>query len=537
MISSEFKSLLVQRWIHHNKLVQISTGTSLLGQKVSRKFPYEVDTNKPAIVQAGGWSKTVHLIPSVKTGEIRYLLMMPVVLPESQEKLEALVEKFFGEACYTDEEKKQVSLVIGVNVRRGLDSRQINRLYELILNYKRSRFSVSLLAFSWDPHYHCNDLKWQYDVYKTYRIFHLIDPVKAESLRQSVENLRIAVPYINIREFILKSATVFKIYTVFQNGKMYLGILDPDACHFNGVIHGANSEIEAFQTKQKTLPQIFSPGYKASKEEAEVIQIGLEIDRAIRTETNLVMGGGSYFTEVFFLFGLNKSPQEVTFLTKETRSIQSYESRRIMQNYLFVEGNNRNLMAHGGSFPIVTTIMERMKTRYTRKKLRMTQDNLYSLEALKCMCGLTYSHLDPRQWAQNLYASLPLKASNIYAVIVPMEEIYKVVHPIYTAYTFLGYQFTPDEFENWLINFTAYLSCINEYWVDDHQALMMMDLEGTIGDLQSYQEILNSQYQALHLNWEKLTEQGLDREWINSIYVAAFNSGLKARNLLIKEKR
>ncbi|MFN4174651.1 MAG: hypothetical protein ACK4HV_06070, partial [Parachlamydiaceae bacterium] len=465
IVFNQLKEKLYTRFNHHEYLLSVC-GKTIQGKDCSKKvFPYWVDTAHEAVAQPILFSGGSCNKPDVLDDRPHYVVMIPMVLPKSWVWLNSLIIRFFKEACETVDQKKRTTLVIGVNVRRGLDSSMLNRLHNLYKDWKRPSFSCVVMGFTWDPQYTLNVSDWTYDVYKTYRIMHLIDYKTAIPIKVHFEHIKVNIPYVNIREAIYRANATKAVFEKFLEGKnVFYGIADPDAKSFNHVIKGADIELEKFKEEKGDYPDIFSPGYEASSDESPVIQLGFKIDRKIRSETNRFFGMGSYFSETFFLFRIKKTLSDHTFVSQETKKNQALESRRLFQNGVRKGVIDPDKTHHGGDFPIQTAVMERSKTAFTEKRLEMNKENLYSTEALKCLCGLTYSNLHPREWANNLYVALPEKASNTQSIILPMQMIYKAVHPIYVAYELLGRKFSPNQFRVWLERFHAYASCIDTYW-------------------------------------------------------------------------
>ncbi len=532
-VFNQLKEKLYTRLTHHRYLLGVcgKTYTKLDCQK--KAFPFEIDTVHEAIARkafVGGGSCKVSQEGNEKP---HYIVMMPVVLPSSQAKLNNLIRKFFNEACESLDEKQRTALVIGINARRGLDSSKLNQIYEFYQKWKKVPFSCVVMGFVWEPQYSCSIASWKYDVYKTYRILELIDRQVATAIKNKFDEVKVSIPYVNIRESILTARMTQLTYDKFKKSKViYLGIADPDAKNFNRVIKGADIELENFKESKGEYPDIFSPGYEAPEDQPQVIQKGLKIDRLIRTETNKFIGMGSYFSETFFLFRVKKSPDDFSFVTKETKKNQALESRRLFQNGVKKGLIDPEKVHHGGEYPIVTTVMDRMKTSFTESSLDMYKENLFTLQALKSICGLTYSHLSPREWANNLYAALPISASNTQSVIIPLQQIFKVVHPIYAGYEFLGRKFGADDFDEWLVRFNSYLTCIDNFWATSTIDYPMQQLEESNAQYEKFKQMISAQCEILNQAWTKLSDAGLDDDWINKIYYAAYFSGSKTSNLL-----
>ncbi len=278
---------------------------------------------------------------------------------------------------------------------------------------------------------------------------------------------------------------------------------------------------------------MYTPGYEVSSDEAEVIQIGVKIDRMVRTETNYQFGMGAYFTETFLLFRA-KQLKGLSFQTKETRTNQNLESRRLYQNGVRNKVIDRDKIVHGGSFPILTTVMERMKTLFSRKKLAMDDESLYTSKALKCLCGLTYTHASLREWANNLYVVLPIKVHPTTNATIPLQNIYKTVHPVYAFVQLNGEEVKPHEFLDWLVNFDDYLHCINLFWGTDEPWHPEKQKGQSSKDYKKYTDFLDRQFEALTEAFNCLRELDLLVEDIQKVYLAAYYSGQEMAKMLIQ---
>lgn len=522
------KEKLYTRLTHHRYLLGVCGLNYTKYPSKKLDYPIQVDTVHEAKVTTFFTNRVGQCINYNSNPEKpRYIIMMPVVLPESYAKLNALVHKFFSEACESEDERKRTTLIIGINARRGLDSRKMEEVRTFSNEWEKAPFSCLITGFVWDSQY-TYKAGWKYDAYKTFRIFSLIDPVRAAEIKREFDQTKVDIPYVNIRERILKDDITEKVYLKVRRSITYLGIADPDADNFNRVIKGADTELKKFKDSKGDFPDLFCPGYEASSKEPEVIQAGLKVDRMIRSETCNIIGMGAYFSETFVLFKVANSVKDFSFITPETKKNQKLESRRLFQNGVALKLIDPNKILHGGLNPIITFVMDRMRTRYTEKYLDMSEENLYSLEALKCMCGLTYNHLSPREWALNLYTALPkTDAHNTQDILIPMQEIYKVVHPIYTATKHLGECFSSDDFSEWLIRFDSYLEAINSSIEDSDIDYPLALFDETQAHYAAFKKFINYQIFDLNQAWQKLADAGLDNDWINKIYLAAFYSGSK----------
>lgn len=516
------------RFTHHNYLRAVSEN--------KRAFPFKVDPSKAGQVSSDVFARNVATISITPSQAPRMVLMLPVVLPDTQAKLNRLISKFWKESSESEETRKRVFLVIGINCRRGVDSAKLNTLYDFIQKVQKQAHAVFVMGFSWDAEYELLESRFKYDIYKAFRILKLIDPSCAEGVRAQMDGTKVNVPYINIREAILTSRAVAIAFNKFKVSPTYLGIMDPDADNFNRVVDGAFHEIEAYRIKNGYLPDIFGSGYEAAPSESEVIKLGLKLDRKTRAETNAIIGGGSYISEVFMLFLVKTNPLDFSFLTAETKKDQTLESRRLIQNALRSNQISQDRFCYGGN-PVITSVMDRMRTAFTALHQPMESQNLYSMKALRCICGLTYNHFDPRTWANNLYPFINVKAANITLITGPIQKLFKAVHPIYAAKEALGEDFTPEQFKDFLFRFTAYLETIREYWEENEINYPLMDLDETLEEYERVKETLSEQIDIIDQVWLDLYNQGFSKERINDVYVAAFNSAQAARCLLLKGQR
>lgn len=525
MNTIQLEQALLLRLENHKYLRSVSQGR--------RPFPYVVDSSKTCQVSAPILNRDVATVDLPANERSRFVLMLPVVLPKTQADFEALLNKFWAEGSKKDEARKRVFLVIGVNCRRGVDSSKLNALYDFVSKIEKQAHSVFVTAFSWDVQYTQVE-SFSYDVYKSFRILKLINPRFAETLRKSMDRIpAMNIPYVNIREAILTNEMTQKAFDMFKKAPTYLGIMDPDAVDYNRVIDGATDEIESYKTYNGYLPDMFACGYEASEEEPEVIRLGLKIDREIRSITNNVIGGGSYFSEVFVLFRVKKKPSDFSFKTSETEKNQNLESRRLLQNALRSQKVTQDRLCFGGR-PIITSVMDRMRTQYTEKNVEMTRVNLYTKTALKCLCGLTYSHLSPREWANNLYTFLGVKSGRVTNMTSPMQIIFKAVHPIYAAYDFLPNKFEPAKYENFLLRFRDYLEVIEYYWGQNEISYPKKMKGDTNQEYNHFKVFIDSQISKLLEAYNKLVKLNVPEEKINKIFLAAFASGYSTSQILLR---
>ncbi|MCH9627843.1 MAG: hypothetical protein S4CHLAM2_14890 [Chlamydiales bacterium] len=440
-------------------------------------FPYRLSSERPPQLNGRSYFplRPPKTLPQVPPGpDPLYLVNVPLGLaPNVTEytSLQSLVKLFREEAfgATTAESKAALkgrfALVVGINRMRSLDP-ALNRQFAPYISQIPRMLSIvyRIFGFLWNP-------VWEKQIsqdalYSPQKAFMLIkahNVTRAEAVRAMHETEPPIVPFQRIRERIKRSDETRLLVHHFENGNssapIYYGVMDAD-CQQMRTTTGLFSRFDSLIEIHGPL-SAFSLGYRVSEKERPIIRLGVEIDMKIREAMNSVIPYSGYFPEPGSIFCI-RTPFDSNKLDSLSflGAGQGLECRRLIQNGLATGALKRKVhfSADGG---VETKTPKRMKTENNARITELTRSKLKEKRSLRALRHTSQSHLKPKQWADNLYASLTFperlhpalrsqgnsmeevdefafRASRVTNVTTPMMHLFSLYDPISRAFSEQG---------------------------------------------------------------------------------------------------
>lgn len=255
-----------------------------------------------------------------------------------------------------------------------------------------------------------------------------------------------AVPYVCLREALLKSSFILDcINNNPAKSPLYGVSWDADTVALN---HGQKSFLSLLDAHIRNLnPDLISLGYNLPDTAPPLAKLAARIDMAIREVTN-GEGLGVYFPEPSTAFRLTSKQTYV--YEKKNRTI---EGRRLIQAGI-KNGELRSEHLIFKSEPsLVTAMPDRMFTK-TIKNIKILKPSLLTQKTtFQALRGFPQSHLDPHQWAENVYIALPEnKSKQMTDITTPLMTIFKSCDLVDRVYLQLTSSKTIDEVKKSLLS-------------------------------------------------------------------------------------
>lgn len=301
-----------------------------------------------------------------------------------------------------------IGVSIGLNRPYSLSSRKNSFLEKELHRNEKTIIKYKKAAFFWDVLWtnKAGDKKEHDDVQKFYRQLKRKDPAKAKKFLEINEELELpSPPYQYIREYIKNHKNTKELIQSLRTDDtvIYFSSIDSDTKHFNG-IYSSYLKIIA---KAKKLPTVMSTGYEFSEEKEGVdypFVIASRVDRMVRVETAKYVPLGVYYPEpnMCILIPDNNDTISESFIStvSSERQKQKLESAIILRQ---VAGRADFIAIFSGDNPIITTIPERVRADGGKFSEQFKRNHIPTIEDKKALAAIAQSHLDPWQWAINLY--------------------------------------------------------------------------------------------------------------------------------------
>jgi len=347
--------------------------------------------------------------------------------------------------------KRQLSLVIGVNQIRSLDSAKNRTFLKYMSNFpKIEDIACRIFGFFWHPFWEKTE-KAKGKIYpceKAFLLLKLLSKKKAETLRRTYESsdslnpdIRTQIPFQLIREKIKNSIDTTSLVQHFHDktakSPIYFGVMDADCIHLR-TNEGLFSRFDK-AIASHNIPSVISLGYSVADDERVLIRLGVTIDMKVREAMTSVFPYGAYFPEPGSLFCIRRPHQITSSLSLLTFKGpgSGLENRRLIQSGLSkkIFDQNTCFLADRG---VTTRTPSRMKTKKNGKVEDLSSKVIKQKQYLKSLRDVSQTHATPKQWADNLYIGLGFSYSQVTDVTTPMMYIFNVFDPLSRMFAHVG---------------------------------------------------------------------------------------------------
>lgn len=363
--------------------------------------------------------------------------------------IKLLEEESFGRTDQISKRlaKSGIAVVLGINQIDSIDP-AFNRSFKRFIKKLPPMGTLTgrTYGFFWKPQWRAAR-QGVYACKKAFFLLKVLSSQTANKVRTKYEmpNGRLhssiisQVPFQAIRETIKNSQATRKIITKMQekfpSAPIYYTVMDAD---FSS-LRGASNRKGIFSCVKEIIarhnhPSIVSPGYRVHNQELALIQLGVQIDMAVRAAMAPLL---PYFPEPFTAFKI-RNPNEPDFfryLSFLGRG-QALETRRFRESGLQYL-NDGAVLENQGS--VVTQAPERMKTiKNKRVGFTLTRTQIKQKQCLQAIRGISQSHAFPKQWADILYSGLDFSAGRVTNATTQMMRIFSVFDPISRMFAMPG---------------------------------------------------------------------------------------------------
>lgn len=403
--------------------------------------------------------------------------------------------------------KRRLVVILGINQMDSID-KSVNREFRERVKSLTAVQGIACcqMGFRWAPQWTQKTHPLLYDPKKLYQLLKLYSNQAAQEVRRLREgdeklglneHAKAQIPYQRIRERIkVLSVGVTNQLEPRINGPIYLGVMDDDMLRLRPDLgKGIFSRVDAIVRHQ--LPSVISLGYSVVNQ-PPLIYLGVLLDMKVREAVSSIFPFGVYYPEPcsFFRIRLPGNSNRLAQVSFVGGSGEKLESRRFIKSGLAsgVFDNNGVYMADGGVLMVTPARM------ITQGNVNLTYNQIKQKRFLQALRGISQSHIDPLEWAGNLYLGLGIKA-NFRAIKSPLSHIFSVYDPI-----------------------SRMLSTVEKYSSKVFDSVMRDYLHGQWSD--GLRNTLDTARAKLMLDF------GLEKELVDRIEEAAKRSGLAIYNVL-----
>ncbi len=446
----------------------------------------------------------------------RYLVNTPVV-GSHMKNLNKFLKLFKNEAFGTtraesrNPTKNRLAIVIGVNQAKSLNPEENEDfLHDFRGHRKVDGIVYRVFKFFWNPQWEA-DSDYDEHLYSPETSFMMVklfaSDVASEVSTDLKKGLSQQVPYQLIRQRIKESDFSKSFANKFEqrapNAPIYYTVMDDDAKGLRKVT-GVFSHVDRI-VSENNRPSAISCGYTMQEPDRPVIELGVKLDMHVREAMTRIIPYGAYLPEPGSFFCIRQPPgghilKQLSFKGGQS---QRLENRRLIENARQARLFNDNVVFDniGG---IISTTQPKMKTLKNANIRNLTPNKVKQKATLQALRGISQTHATPKQWADNLYPVLNIKAPQVTDVTGPIMRIFKVYDPI----------------SRMLDNRTRYLTRYFGEVIDNYD-----------------DPLTDAQMTTLDDERTNLKDQGLEDETIDLIIEAAKASGEAIKTVLEEAAR
>lgn len=375
-----------------------------------------------------------------------YLSTIPMRhIPEDQSypKYRRLIHLFQEEAFGTTSKEsksvlqKRFALVIGINQIYSIDDSLNHDFVSYISGLpKIKEIAYRVFGFFWRPEWKLKD-SVQGKIYpknKAFKILKMLNSNQARSVRKTHEaDYSKIVPFQKIREKIKDFQGTIDFANHYEKvaspeAPIYLTVMDDDPIHLR-TSTGFFSRLDKLIKKHGPVSAL-SLGYSVDPSPYPLIELAVRIDMKVREAMNSVFPGSAYLPEPGSAFrirlpGNQHLLSQLSFLGHG----RTLETRRLYENGVRNKIFDKTIVisADGG---VMTDTPKRLKTQTKCDVPVLTSKNIKLKKNWKTIRGTAQTHATPKQWADNLYAGIDFKCSQVTDATAPMMHIFALYDPI-----------------------------------------------------------------------------------------------------------
>ncbi len=539
------------RHIKRKHINEKSWLSALIESQDPEHFPYRLSKKKYGRLEnrtAAPKSQNLSL-PSCRGKRPLYLINMPFVPPQSRDyasfnnTVNKIRDESFGKTAKFSKKivKRRTALVVGMNRYKSLDEAENRRFRKYIRELpKKNDLPLRVIGKLWLPVWtrESKDINI-YCPWKCFKLLKVLKPRLADKVKRTYEKsspyLRKQIPYQAIRNWILHSRATAKLASHMLNqGKgrpVYLKVSDDDTVTLRGGGKGALSIYDNIVMDAPAAPRLLTTGYCLKKDEKPLLRLGVALDMAVREATASVIPLGPYFPEPNLLFLLNdKNLDEFSF----EGNLNALESRRLIDSNRDYFTLGPVIFKAGSSF--ITATPGRMKTKYNQTIESLDKTTLGQKKNLQALRGISQSHAMPRQWANNIYAALPLKVSRVTDITKEMMAIFKVFDPISLSYCLFP-EYDKSHFDEMLENYDFYIELLTKALKKKSDTLASQRSFAKLFPSNKKEKVhletfFSAQVKTMRKSFRNLRKLGLEKGWRFKVIKSAKLSGKAMRNIL-----
>lgn len=470
----------------------------------AKNFPYIPDVRSLATLDRATLpgSKTLDEYPTVeaKSKKPKYVVLIPAKASFIIEKV-ARILKILKKESYgtTSKESKDwvqsnLAVVIALNRPKSIDNEVNQDFIDQVHSQKKVKgIAYRVFGFFWN-------FRWKrhipkslegkvqlfypdlYSVEKCYLLLKSLNFQAAKKVRELLEDkddklsleLSKIINMQKIRQMLLTQKYTQEFLDHFADGApespRYLFSGDADVITIRcpkdnkGLFEHYDNLIDDYLQEIKVLPDFLSTGYKAAEDENPVLKAIIDIDMGVRRYMTIFFP--AYLPEPNFAWHVRKKVKASDFsFIGRGKNDRKLESLRLMQNAVAKKLSNLDLTVFGKCGQ-VTTNTERMRTKAIKGKTKVTfnkREDFSSLRSRKAQ-----SQAFPRNWANQIYPFLNIKAKKMTDVTKPLTKLYSVFHPIGLIQEFQSHLFCSwnQSFKDVMNFYSDYIKCVLFIWTN-----------------------------------------------------------------------
>ena len=476
-----------------------------------------------------------------------YIITMPFLVSGFDDKYQKLKEKVkliknesFGRSSAASalQAAKRLALVIGQNRCLSLDERVNRKFISYIEGVPRiNGIAFRTFGFFWEPQWAPTvKRKELYSKERSFLLLKVLRPDAADRLSAAIEAkkghfsaLRSQIPYQQIRETI-KNSPFVQAFAEEGNASLYLALLDDDIVQLRTDKLGLYSHYD--QLIEQFDPDVATTGYRAPDGEVEGMRIAVALDMAVRDAVASVVPLGPYYPEPNMIVRLVKPVNKYSYLGGNSERL---ESRRIIQNGIgskLIDSKKLVFSAEGSA----AISLDRLKTDKISKFTEVNSKTAAQKGFLEAIHGISQTHAFAKQWAENLYAALPVKC-RVTDCTTPLMCVFSTFDLTRFCRDFSaiqGKKYSYRDFQLWKEKYSSVVELFSSAKTRNEKAEAFAELFFDAEDEshESAKKFFLTKFDKFKKALADLGQLGLDQEWVEKIVLAGKRSGEAIHQLL-----
>ncbi len=170
-----------------------------------------------------------------------------------------------------------------------------------------------------------------------------------------------------------------------------------------------------------------------------------------------------------------------------------------------------------------------MKSKYNQTIDVLNKTTLGQKKNLQALRGISQSHAMPRQWANNIYAALPLKICRVTDITKEIMAIFKVFDPISLSFCLFP-EYNQSHFDSMLKNYDSYIAFLTKALKKKSDESVSQRSFAQLFHPNKKETIhleafFSMQVKTMRKSFRNLRKLGLERQWRYKVIKSAKLSG------------